>query len=174
MNDEGPILAELRKISAWAEMQRKMTKWSLICVAVLIPGIIIFAVVMEQRVQTHLEAVGPEQKPDWYDVDHNVRIGDFDKATKIGEELIQKTAQDPDAHRRLAGAYLAAGKLEKARENYAEAFRLFPPEENEKLLIAINKRINAGNPQPDGVAPNGSQPYRSETNRTSGAAGSRR
>jgi len=40
----------------------------------------------------------------------------------------------------LAGAYLAAGKIEKAREHYAEAFRLFPSEENEKLLIAIEKR----------------------------------
>ena len=30
MNNDEPILAELRKISAWAERQRKMTKWSLI------------------------------------------------------------------------------------------------------------------------------------------------
>jgi hypothetical protein len=35
MNDNDPILTELRKISAWADLQRKMTKRSPIFVAVL-------------------------------------------------------------------------------------------------------------------------------------------
>jgi tetratricopeptide (TPR) repeat protein len=168
MNDNEPILAELRKISAWADMQRKLTKWSLIAVAVVIPAMIVFGILMERRVETHLEA---GQKLDWHDVDQNVRVGDFDKAIRIGEELIPKTPQYPEAHRRLAGAYLAAGKIEKARAHYAEAFRLFPSDENEKLLIAIDRRSKAENP--DGAA-NGSQPIRSETNRTSSAAGPRR
>ena len=84
-----------------------------------------------------------------------------------------KTPLYPEAHRRLAGAYLAAGDIEKARQHYAEAFRLFPSEENEKLLAAIDRRIKAENLQPDGAA-NGSQPIRSETNSTPSAAGSRR
>ena len=113
MNDNEAIFAELRKISAWTDLQRKMTKWS----------------------------------------------------------LILKTPQYPEAHRRLAGAYLAAGKVEKASEHYAEAFRLFPSEENEKLLMAIERRSKAE--QPNGAA-GGSQPIRAETNRTSSAAGSRR
>jgi len=148
MNDNEPILAELRKISAWADMQRKMTKWSLIFIAVFIPALIVFAVLMERRVKTSLEDIKPGHKPDWYEVDQNVRLGDFDNAIQIGEELILKTPQYPEAHRRLAGAYLAAGKIQKAREHYAEAFRLFPSEENEKLVTAIEKRSKAEHPQP--------------------------
>jgi len=91
----------------------------------------------------------PSQQPDWFDVDHNVRSGAFDKAIQIGEELIQKTPQHPEAHRRLAASYLAAGKIEKAKEHYAEAFRLFPSEENEQSLRAINKRIVLNKAQPE-------------------------
>jgi tetratricopeptide (TPR) repeat protein len=143
MNDNEPILAELRKISAWADMQRKMTKWSLIVVVVVLPAMALFGIMMEHRLTKNIEDTASSQKPDWYDVDQNIRHGDFEKAIQIGEELILKTPQYPDAHRRLAGAYLAAGKTEKAREHYAEAFRLFPSEENEKLLIAIDRRIKA-------------------------------
>jgi len=72
---------------------------------------------------------------------------------------------------RLAAAYLAAGKIEKAREHYAQAFHLFPSEENEKVLVAIDRRIKERN---SNGATKGSPPISSETNRTSSAAGSRR
>jgi tetratricopeptide (TPR) repeat protein len=146
VNNDESVLAELRKIAAWGDTQRKMTKWSLIFVAVLIPALIVFGVVMERRVKTSIESVVPAKKADWYDVDQNVRVGDFQKAIEIGEELILRTPQYPEAHRRLASAYLAAGKVKEAREHYAEAFRLFPSEENEKLLMAADKRLKAENP----------------------------
>ena len=139
MDSNESILAELRKISAWADMQRKMTKWSLFIGAVIFPAMIVFAILMEHRVTK--KVTDTAEKLDWYSVDQNVRQGDFDNAIRIGEKLILKTAQNPDAHRRLAWAYLVAGKSEKAREHYAEAVRLFPCEEYEKLLLAIDKRI---------------------------------
>jgi len=37
----------------------------------------------------------------------------------------------------------------KARQDFAEAFRLFPSDENEKLLIAIDKRRT-----PEAAGPN--------------------
>ncbi len=173
MNDNEHILAELRKITAWADMQRKVTKWSLIIVAVVVPVLIVLGVVMERRVETSLDQATPEQKVDWYDVDQNVHRGDFDKAIQIGQKLIFKTPDSPEAHRRLAGAYLAAGRIQEAKYHCAAACRLFPSEENEKLLAAIEMRIKGENPQPDGAA-NGSQPFGSETNSTSSAAGPRR
>lgn len=173
MNNDEQILTELRKISAWADMQRKMTKWSLIFVAVFIPVLIVFAVLMDRRLDAELEAVTSGETLDWYDVDQNVGRGDFDKAIQLGEKPIQKTPQYPEAHRRLAGAHLAAGNVEEAKKHFEEAFRLFPSEENEKLVVAIGKRNEAGNPPPGGPT-NGSQLIRSETNRTSSAAGSRR
>jgi len=146
MKDTEEILAELRKISAWANLQRKATKWSLIFAAIFIPVVIGGGVWMEQREKTNLESRIPSQPPDWYEVERNVRLGDFEKAIAIGEELLLKTPQYPEAHHRLAGAYLASGNLEKAKQHYAEAFRLFPSEENEKLLSAIEKRIKADSP----------------------------
>lgn len=146
VNDNELVLAELRKISAWADVQRRITKWSFIFLAVFIPALIAFVFLMEQRVKSSLEDAPLRQKVDWYEVEQNVRQGDFDKAIAMGEELIIKTPLYPEAHQRLGGAYLAAGKLDKAREQYAEAFRLFPSEENEKLLNAIEKRTNAEKP----------------------------
>jgi cytochrome c-type biogenesis protein CcmH/NrfG len=176
MNDNESILAELRRIGAWADMQRRITKWSLIAVAVLVPALIVFGIVMENRLSASMEEVhSPEKaaKPSWNDVDWNIRRADPDEAIRIGEELIQKMPQHPEGHLRLASAYLAAGRADKARDHYAEAFRLLPTEENGKLLAAIDRRIKAGNPQPDGAA-NRSQPVRSETNSTPSAAGFRR
>ncbi len=145
-NDIEPILVELRKISAWADTQRKITKWSLVFLAVFVPALVGIGLLMEQRLKRTVEDAPPNQKPDWYEVERDVRFGDFDKAIALGEELIQKTPQYPEAHKRLAAAYLAAGKLDKAREHYAEAFRLFPSEENQKLLSAIEMRTNAEKP----------------------------
>jgi tetratricopeptide (TPR) repeat protein len=146
ISDNAEILAELRKISAWADLQRRITKWSLIFLAVFIPVVAGIGILMERSLKTNLESSVSPRQPDWYDVERNVRVGDFEKAIAIGEELIQKTPQYPEAHQRLAGAYLASGNLEKAREHYSEAFRLFPSEENEKLLGAIEKRIKADKP----------------------------
>jgi tetratricopeptide (TPR) repeat protein len=141
MNDNEQILAELRKISAWADTQRKVTKWSLIFVVVSILGMIVFAAVMAHMEKTSREATATAEKPDWYDVDRNIRVGDFDRAIRIGEELIQKTPQYSRAHCQLAAAYLAAGKITEARAHYAEAARLLPCEEYEKLVVAMDKRI---------------------------------
>ena len=174
MNDNELILAELRKIGAWADTQRKITKWSLIAVAVCIPAMIVFGIVMESRWKTNMEEIQTPEKPSpsWNDVDWNVRRSNPDEAIRIGQELIQKTPQYPEGHHRLTSAYLAVGKIEKAREHYARAFRLFPSEENEKLLIAMDKRIKEANPE-DGAA-NGRRKPRSETTRTSSADGTRR
>ncbi len=144
--DTDQVLAELRKISAWADLQRKITRWSLIFLAALVPVTIGVCVLMERDLEPNLgSSVSPHQ-PDWYEVGRKVHLGEFEKAIAIGEELIVKTPQYPEAHLRLAGAYLAAGNLEKAKEHYAEAFRLFPSEANEKLLSAIEKRVRADKP----------------------------
>src|SRR5437899_3143573 len=131
MNDNETILAELRKIGAWADMQRKITKWAFIVIAVLIPVIIVLGIVMEERLTTSVENISSHEKPEkpaWTDVDWNIRRADFAEAIRIGEELIQRTPQYPEGHHRLASAYLAAGKTKQAREHYAQAFHLFPSE----------------------------------------------
>lgn len=139
MNDQELILAELRKISAWADFQRRSSKWSLVVLVVFLLGAIMFG----PRAVDFWFDQATKREDRWYDVESNVELGDFDNAIRIGEEFVQKTPLHPEAHQRLAGAYLAAGKLPQAREHYAEAFRLFPSEQNEKLVRAIDKRIQA-------------------------------
>lgn len=151
MNDNEAVLVELRKIAAWADMQRKVTKWSFIFVAIVILAGIVFCIVMESHMKEQIRAIdtlGPSRKPSWYDVEQSIRSGDFDKAIEVGEELVKTTPQLPENHRGLATAYLAAGKLDKARKHFAEAVRLFPSEENEKLLTAIEKRIKTEKSHP--------------------------
>ena len=157
MNDNEQILAELRKISAWTEMLRKKEKWSLIFVAVFIPAVIIYGINAEKCVEKRIEDIRTPERQTWYDVDHNVRSGDIDKAIQIGEDLIAKNPLYYEGHQKLAVAYLTVGKLEKAREHYAEAYRLFPSEGNESLLRTINKRIKDNDPQPS-VPPNPHSP----------------
>jgi tetratricopeptide (TPR) repeat protein len=146
MSDNEAILAELRKISAWADLQRKVTRWTLIGAAGLGVVLIAFALLAERLTKAAITELSPAEKPDWYNVDQSARLGEFDKAFALGETLLLKTPLNPDAHQRLARSYLAAGKIAKSREHYAEAFRLFPSEENQKLLAAIEKRCAAQNP----------------------------
>jgi tetratricopeptide (TPR) repeat protein len=143
MNHDEAILAELRKIAAWADMQRRVTRWSLAIGAVFILAMIVFAIVTVKRAESQMEGgIRDYTKTEyWSNVDGNVVDGNFDDAIRIGEKLIRTTPEDPNKHRQLAFAYLAAGKMEQAKEHYAEAFRLFPSEENEKSLNAITKRI---------------------------------
>src|SRR5258708_36188924 len=96
MDDNEPVLAELKKISAWADVQRRITKWSLVAVAVFVPALLIGGIVLENRLNAHVEDVtrqGETEQPSWSDVDWNVRRADLDKAIRIGEELIQKMPQ---------------------------------------------------------------------------------
>jgi hypothetical protein len=44
--DSEEILAELRKISAWADLQRKIIKWSFIFLAAVIPATIVIGGLM--------------------------------------------------------------------------------------------------------------------------------
>lgn len=148
MNDNDTILAELKKISAWADMQRRVTKWSLIFVAVFIPAIFVFAIVMENRLKRSLEDTSTSVEHSWYDVDRSLRNGKLDEAIRIGQELIRNTPLSPDGHIRMANAYLTNGDITNAMTHYREAVRLFPTEDNQRLLNAVTQRMDQENPQP--------------------------
>ena len=171
MNDNEQILTELRRIGAWADMQRKATKRAFIIMAVFVPAMIALGIVGAKLKTASIDDAESSRKPDkptWTDVDRKILRADLDEAIRIGEELIQKTPQYSEGHHRLASAYLAAGKTEQARRHYAQAFHLLPSEENEKLLISIDKRIKDENLQPSGVEkpatkPNDEKPVKDQT-----------
>jgi len=151
MQHSDPILEELRKISAWADMQRKMMKWSLIFIAVFIPVMILVGVIIENRLKSTFEDITSDitsdSSMDWNTVDRNARRGDFDSAIQMGQKLIERTPLDPEAHRRLARVFLAAGRIQDSERHYAEVYRLFPSEDARELLEAVRKRAQSQNVQ---------------------------
>jgi tetratricopeptide (TPR) repeat protein len=150
MSDNDAILAELRKLTAWADTQRRLTKWSLIGAGVVLALALAFLGIMEHRMNPLLDESSLTRKPEpstWSDIDWNIRRANLDEAIKIGEDLIQKTPQYPEGHHRLGMAYLAAGKLAQAKDHFEQAFHLLPSEENQKMLQALQQRINSDNHQ---------------------------
>lgn len=146
-NDEA-VLAELKKMSAWADTQRKLARGSLIFLGAFVPIMVLLAAFLERRVADRIREIDtmptgvvPERAASWYDVDQSVRQGDVGAALRTAQALLAKTPNSPEAHRRLAGVHLAAGDIEKAQKHYSEAFRLFPSEEHQKLLQAAEMRI---------------------------------
>jgi len=68
VNTDEAILAELRKMGAWADRQRKMSKWGLIVAAVIFPAMIIFSIVTIHQTETKLEHISVPENHDWCDV----------------------------------------------------------------------------------------------------------
>lgn len=153
MNDNDAILAELKKISAWTDMQRKAMKWSFVFLALFIPFMIVFSVAMDRHFKKKIDDLGLAANSSWSDVERSLRQGDPGEAIRIGERLIQLAPLYPDGHCRLASAYLAAGKVEKAREHYAEAVRLFPSDNNINLLEAAETRARQTESPPAAAVP---------------------
>jgi len=134
------LLANVKKVAAWADMQRKMTKWSLLFVLLFIPAMVVFAVTMEhcsEKRKARIRASGES----WSDVYGASCDGHVEKAIRIGASLIQKTPGYEAGHSRLAFLYLTAGDLTRAEHHFEEAHRLFPSHENRGNLEAVRRRI---------------------------------
>ena len=138
-NHENEMLSHIEKIAAWADTQRKMSKWAMIFVSIFVPAVVVLIVAVEWHSNRGTETV---KKPDsWSYVSRAITEGDLEKAIRIGKDMIQKTPDYEYGHYRLAYIYLSAGNLEQSRHHFEEAYRIFPSEENKKCLDAINKRI---------------------------------
>lgn len=145
MQENELILAELRTISSWAAMNKKVTKWSLIFLAIFIPSMIVLGTLLEKNLGKEVKGIRTREEETWYDVNWSISNGSPSEAIRIGEKLISRTPLYPEGHRALGHAYLAAGKVEKALEHFAEAFRLLPSKENEELVDALEKRMKSDN-----------------------------
>jgi hypothetical protein len=64
MNDNEALLTELRKISAWADLQRKVMKWTLLVMAIAIPAVIVIGVLMEHRAEKTVEQIAAPSEQD--------------------------------------------------------------------------------------------------------------
>ena len=168
MNDNEQILVELRKISAWADSQRKIAKRSFICFCffALVPVTIVIGVFVECRLKTKAKDHKAPEVIALSDIDWYINHGNVDKAIEVGEKFVLKSPFDTTAHWKLGSAYLTAGKLAKAREQYEEGARLWPTDENKEYVKTLDRRIwveksqsfTSAKPTPEAARPNVTSP----------------
>jgi len=131
------LLATLKKISEWADLQKKVTKWSLLS---LIPlGIILIATSLYFD-RTIKEISSDESKPaEWYDVTLAERKGDLGKALSIADELLARTPLDFEGHYRKGELLLELGRRDAALESFKKAKEIFPIPKHNDAVEALDK-----------------------------------
>jgi cytochrome c-type biogenesis protein CcmH/NrfG len=142
VGDHDELLTEVRKVAAWADMQRKVTKWTLVFVVLFMPTMIAFFFFMNQLAEKAVRETS-EPKVSWGEMYEAASQGRMAKALQIGHTMIGKVPGDPEGHCDLAFVYLKAGNLDQALRHFEEAYRLFPSERNLENLRAMRQRIKA-------------------------------
>ena len=66
---------------------------------------------------------------------------DYDTASAIAQRLVQRYPNDYYGHAYLGNIALATGHLKDAESHYARACEILPSDENQRMLSAIQKRI---------------------------------
>lgn len=141
MNDknENGLLEELRKQTA---LFKQATKMNLI-VSVILGILVIFAIViypLAYRGRTAYRAA-PQVMDSWQEARNFIEKGDLVSGMAMTQRLISKNPEYYYGYALLGSVYHEMGDLKKAEENYAKAFKLFPIEDNEKTLKAIQKAL---------------------------------
>jgi hypothetical protein len=130
------LRAELRKLSAWAAFQRKMTRCLLLVVAVCLPTLLV-VVVLVRRPPARQTA----GEVSWAAFYRAANQDELREAIRIGERLLQKADGHPTAHLKVAYLHVATGNLERSLVHFQEAYRLCPSEENARNLEAVRRRV---------------------------------
>lgn len=144
MEDNNVNQAILKELKNHTRYLRQGTVMSIIAVVALIAFISISAYRVLTITKGHEKK--SEKKVDilsWDQVGSLTEQGNYDEALRIAHSLLQKTASDWYSNSYVASVYLAKGDLANAEKYYATAYRLFPSEDNEKMLTAVRKRINS-------------------------------
>ena len=149
------ILAELKKVSAWADLSRQAIERfkRMNRVASIVLLVILTCAIIVTPIAVHYLDKITESRTSWYTVDDCLRRGEINKAIQLGQKLIEKTPGDPAAHRILGAAYLIAGQLELSLHHYEQAYRLFPSDQNKSNIETVKGRIEEEKSQTSGNTP---------------------
>jgi tetratricopeptide (TPR) repeat protein len=149
------ILAEVKKVSAWADLSRQdLERFKRMnrVVGIVALAIVACAIVVTPIAVHYLDRK-TENETSWYTVNDCLWRGEINKAIQIGQKLIEKTPGDPAAHRILGGAYLIAGQLEASLDHYEQAYRLFPSDQNKSNIETVKGRIEEEKSRTSGNTP---------------------
>jgi predicted Zn-dependent protease len=120
------ILAELRKL-------RRTSQWTSAISVLALVGVIVWAFVFVRRHEAG-------QASPWTEVSAAMRQYDYPKALQLTEALAAAHPDDYYPHSYLGYIYLEMGDLAQAETEYSRAYQLWPTEEMQKKLEAIQKR----------------------------------
>lgn len=126
MPDLSPeMLASLKNIEAWSNLQRKLAKWSLISLLpflLLVFGAPFFITRHFEKTMANISESGR----DWYDVTSAVRKGELENALSLADSLLQRNPHDFDGHYKRGEILLMVDKRPEALESFKRAAQIFP------------------------------------------------
>lgn len=125
MTDQSPeLLAALNNVAAWAEYQKKITKWTLWA---LVPFLIIGLGIVLSFKNTISDTTRPPDGPiEWYDVRQAAQKGDLQAALRLADELLQRIPLDFDGHYTKGEILLMLGERDAALASFKKAAEIFP------------------------------------------------
>ena len=142
MNDEREdrLLADVRKISEWADGQKKIQKWVLL----FLPIFILFGGFLSYREhKKRMETVQMPEQDSCRAIENAMDEFKYDKAAGMAQRLSIKYPNDTCGFYYLGRVSLVTGHLKEAEKNYLRTYELFPSENSEKTLQALRKRMRA-------------------------------
>ena len=142
------ILAALRNIEAWTNLQRKITKWgflSFLPFILLMISIPFFASrYLDQTIKSHTERTAESR--DWYDVSSASRKGNLKEALSIADELLLRNPRDFEGHYRKGELLLMLDDRAAALQSFRKAAELFPLPKYENAVKALESITPNGEP----------------------------
>ena len=114
----------LVKIASWCDLQRKITKWSLLG---LIPVFAFFIGAMfflNNRIKEDFKE--KDQAVGWWDTRRAVESGDLPRALSIADKLLNVNPRDFEGHYRKGEILLMMNQPEAAAESFQKAAEIFP------------------------------------------------
>ncbi|HWL53011.1 MAG TPA: hypothetical protein VNQ90_11285 [Chthoniobacteraceae bacterium] len=133
------ILATLKKIEAWTDLQRKIIRWSLWSTLPFVLVMIAFPFLasryLNQTLKSHSEAASKEY--DWYDVSHASRKGDLHKALSMADELLSRHPRDFNGHYQRGEILLMLDERPEALKSFRKAAEIFPLPKYQSAVKAL-------------------------------------
>lgn len=126
------ILTELQRL------RRSNTIAIVVCI-VMLAGYLVYTALRPRGLR--LASPAQSETDSWASVKSAMDRFDFDTASGISQRLVQQYPNDYYGYTFLGDIALATGRAKDAESHYKRACELLPSDENQKMLRAIQQRI---------------------------------
>lgn len=142
MPDLSPeMLASLKNIEAWSNLQRKLAKWSLISLLPFLLLVFGAPFFITRHFEKTMANIGEKPGRDWYDVTSAVRKGELEKALSLADGLLQRNPRDFDGLYKRGEILLMVDKRPEALESFKRAAKIFPLPKYTEAVDALERTL---------------------------------